>query len=67
MVNAQRIGLPLGTRVLAIDTVPHGWRLWLGTRDFVYGDFIDLHHSGRVERIHTFEDEGDMVIVVKEK
>ena len=65
MIDPQRIGLPPGTRILAIDTIPGGWRLWLGTRDYIHGDFINLMHDGHVERVFVREDDGDQTHVIK--
>jgi len=66
MVDAQRIGLPVRTRLLAIDTTPTGWRLWLGTNDYIHGEFIDLHSNGGVERVFIRDGESDEVVVVKQ-
>ena len=51
-----------GTRLQRIIRLPRGWRLWLATRDFVFGTYLELHDTGRVVNITTREDEGDEII-----
>lgn len=41
--------------------LPRGWRLWLATRDFVFGTYLELHDTGRVVNITTRADEGDEI------
>ena len=53
------IGMPVGARAMRLIRLPHGWRLWLSTRDFVYGTYIELFDDGRILHMTTRTDEGD--------
>jgi len=59
------IGVPHDTRLRRITRVTDAWRVWTDTRDYVYGTFLILHDSGRVERITTRYEEGDEVMQVR--
>lgn len=48
-----------GTRLLRIIRLPRGWRLWLATRDFVFGTYLELFDDGRVLNCTVRADEGD--------
>jgi len=60
------VGCPPGTRCMRIVRLPYGWRLWLATRDFIHGSFLELHDNGRVVRFETRPDEGDEIILVRD-
>lgn len=51
-----------GTRLHRIIRLYHGWRLWVATRDYIYGTYTELHDTGRVVTIVTRADEGDEII-----
>ena len=59
--DTNTLATPLGTRLQRIIRLPRGWRLWLATRDFVFGTYLELHDTGRVVNITTREDEGDEI------
>lgn len=53
------IAMPIGARAMRLIRLPHGWRLWLSTRDYVYGSYIELFDDGRILHMTTRVDEGD--------
>jgi len=53
------VGMPTGSRAQRLERLPHGWRLWLATRDFVYGTYLELFDDGRILHCTTRADEGD--------
>lgn len=57
--NHDVMATPIGCRLLRIIRLPRGWRLWVATRDFIYGTYLELHDTGRVVNITTRADEGD--------
>jgi hypothetical protein len=59
------IGMPLGTRLLRMIRRPGCWWMWLSTSDYVYGTYLCVYDSGRIERVTVRVDEGDDVIVVR--
>ena len=61
------VGLPLGTRLHRIERLSdrHAWRLWIATADYLYGTYLLLHDSGRVERVVVRIDEGDDIMLVR--
>jgi hypothetical protein len=59
------VGCAPGTRLYRIIRLPYGWRLWLATRDFIHGSYLELHDNGRVVRFETRPDEGDELFVVR--
>lgn len=60
------VGCQPGTRLYQIVRLPYGWRLWLATRDFIHGSYMEVHDTGRVVRFETRPDEGDEIYVVRE-
>ena len=62
----QRIvGTPPGTRLMRMERLYHGWRLWLATNDFVFGTYLELFDDGRILRCTTRKDEGDEFMWVR--
>ena len=59
------VGCQPGTRLYRIIRLPYGWRLWLATRDFIYGSYLELHDNGLVVRYESRIDEGDEIIKVR--
>jgi hypothetical protein len=59
------VGMPLGTRLLRMVRKPDCWWLWLATSDYVFGTYLCVYDSGRVERVTVREDEGDDIITVR--
>jgi hypothetical protein len=59
--NHDTLATPLGCRLMRIVRLPHGWRLWVSTRDFRYGTFYELFDDGRVLNCTAREGEGDEV------
>lgn len=53
------VGMPIGTRAKQLVRLPHGWRLWLATNDFIYGTYLELFDDGRIMNMTTRRDEGD--------
>ena len=54
-----------GTRLYRIVRIPNGWRVWLATRDFIHGSFLELHDTGLVMRYECRPDEGEESYVVR--
>lgn len=54
-----------GTRLYRIVRLTYGWRLWLATRDFIHGTYMDLHNDGTIMRTECRPDEGDEVYRVR--
>lgn len=61
-MDRDTMQMPPGTRLHRIIRLYHGWRVWIATRDFIYGTYLELHDTGRVVNITTREDEGDEII-----
>ena len=53
------VAMPIGARAQRIVRLPHGWRLWLATADFIYGTYLELFDDGRIMNMTTRRDEGD--------
>jgi hypothetical protein len=53
------IHTPLGTRLMRMIRLYHGWRLWVATKDFRYGTYYELFNDGRILHCTTRVDEGD--------
>lgn len=53
------IGVPPGTRCMRLIRLPHGWRVWLATTDFIYGTYLELFDDGRVLHCTARVGEGD--------
>lgn len=50
----------------ALDRMSGGvWRLWLHTPDFIHGTYLKLYSNGMIERITTYEDEGEEIVLIK--
>lgn len=54
-----------GTRLYRVVRIPDGWRVWLATRDFIHGSFLELHNSGLVIRYDVRPDDGEESIVCR--
>ena len=54
-----------GTRLYRVVRIPDGWRVWLATRDFIHGSFLELHNSGLVIRYDIRPDDGEDSIVCR--
>jgi hypothetical protein len=48
-----------GTRLMRIIRLPRGWRLWLATRDYIFGTYLELFDDGRVLNCTVRAEEGD--------
>lgn len=59
------IATPLGTRLLRMIRLHHGWRLWTATKDFRFGTYFELFDDGRVLNCTTRHDEGDDMFWVR--
>lgn len=69
-MTSQRATIPValqpGTTVLRIERAPnHSWMLWLNTRDYIHGTFLQLYDDGMIERVTVRNDEGDSILLVK--
>ena len=53
------IAMQPGTRLHRLIRLPHGWRLWTATKDFIYGSYLELFDDGRGMHMTTRVDEGD--------
>lgn len=56
--NHNTVATPPGTRLMRVIRLPHGWRLWLATRDFRYGTYLEVFDDGRIMRATEYEEEG---------
>jgi hypothetical protein len=54
-----------GTRLYRVVRIPDGWRIWLATRDFIHGSFLELHNSGLVIRYDIRPDDGEESFVCR--
>lgn len=59
------IAVPLGTRLLRIIRLSHGWTLWTSTRDFIHGTYIELHDDGSAYNWTIRVDEGDECFMIR--
>ena len=59
------IGVRPGTRLMRIVRLSYGFRLWLATRDYIHGTYMELHDNGQVVTFITRVDEGDETILVR--
>ena len=59
------IGVQPGTRLYRIVRLSYGWRVWLSTRNFIHGSYMELHNNGMVMRIECRTDEGDEVYRIR--
>lgn len=59
------IGTPPGTRLMRIIREPMAWKLWVSTRDYVFGTTLHLHNDGTIVRVTTRVDEGDEEFFVR--
>jgi len=48
-----------GTRAMRIERLVYGWRVWLATRDFIHGTYLELHNDGAILNCTVRADEGD--------
>jgi hypothetical protein len=55
-----------GTRLYRVVRCgPDKWRVWLATRDFIHGSFLELHNNGLVVRYDVRPDDGEESFVVR--
>jgi hypothetical protein len=55
-----------GTRLYrVVRCSPDKWRVWLATRDFIHGSYLELHNNGLVMRYECRPDEGEESFVVR--
>lgn len=59
------IGVPIGTRLMRIYRTVSYWRLWIATKDYIHGTYMELHNDGRVYTITARAEEGDEIVVVR--
>ncbi len=59
------IGMSPGTRCYRIIRTDSGWRVWVATRDFIHGSYIELHNDGSAYRWECRPDEGDECIMIR--
>ena len=59
------VGTPLGTRLQRIERTEFGWRLWLSTKDFVHGTYLECYNNGHIVNVTVREDEGDEIYEVR--
>ena len=59
------IGVQPGTRLYRIIRITDAWRLWLATRDFIHGTYMDLYGDGTAIRTECRPDEGDEVYRIR--
>lgn len=54
-----------GTRLYRVVRIPDGWRVWIATRDFIHGSYLELHNTGLVVRYDVRPDDGEESFVVR--
>lgn len=54
-----------GTRLYRVVRIVGAWRVWLATRDFIHGSFLELHDTGLVMRYDIRPDDGEESFVVR--
>ncbi|SRR6187399_1660682 len=54
-----------GKRLLRIIRGDDGWKVWMATRDFIHGSYIELHNDGSAYRWECRPDEGDECIMIR--
>ena len=59
------IAVQPGTRLYRIIRLTYGWRIWLATRDFVYGSYRELHNDGTIIAYECRPDEGEEVYKIR--
>jgi hypothetical protein len=64
-VDHTIVGMPPGTRLYRIVRLPRGWRLWIATRDYISGTYLELFEDGRVMNCTARVDEGEEVFWVR--
>ena len=64
-VNHSIVGTLPGTRLMRIERLVQGWRMWTATNDYKYGSYLELANNGRIVNITTRVDEGDEVFQVR--
>ena len=64
-MDQRIVGLPPGTRLHRIVRLPRGWRLWIATKDFINGTYLELFEDGRVLNCTARADEGEDVFFVR--
>lgn len=50
---------------MRIERLPGMWRVWLATRDYVFGTYLLLHDDGRVFNVTDRVDEGEERFAVR--
>ena len=65
MIDVNTLALASSIRLRRIIRLPNGWRLWIDTRDFVYGTYYELHDNGRVVQFVVREDRGDEITEIR--
>jgi hypothetical protein len=59
------IGVPLGTRLMRIERLVGGWRLWTSTADYKLGTYLEMFNDGCIISVTVRDNEGDEVFVVR--
>jgi len=63
--TANIIGIQPGTRLYRIVRTNSGWRVWVATRDFIHGSYIELHNDGSAYKWECRPDEGDECFTIR--
>ena len=64
-LDHDTIGMPLGTRLMRVIRLTHGWRMWIATNDYKYGSYLEFYDNGLIIRVTTRPDEGDEIFWVR--
>lgn len=59
------VGMPIGSRCQRIERMPDGWRVWVSTKDFVLGTWLELYDDGHVTHNTIRDGEGDEFFTVR--
>jgi len=62
------VGIQPGTHALRLERVEHSyWILWLHTKDFKSGTYLELHDNGQIQRVTAFADGMEEKLEIKPK
>jgi len=60
------IGIQPGTKALRVERVEHShWILWISTKDFKTGTYLEFHDDGHINRVTIFPDGMEDILEVK--
>lgn len=63
----KQIHFPQSTRILRADKIVGGWKIWISTKDFVFGTYVLLYDNSKAERITERINEGPEILLICEE